>query len=502
MKLLQLVLTIIYVNGFNLSPTFTTCKHTTSTSNKHVDSRLYSSPPSGAMSPPPKPSSPTASSPPSASSPSSPTHSSGRTAADISHELSLGTSLTSPSSSLPTIDFSGVSTSGSSKAESALNSAKLKYKKSVTPYVQNTRIMGINDDVVSAVGREVGSTLPPSLVSELGSYIRSQSSLFPTKKATHNPSLSETYSANLRKIYVESGDITSAFAKTFHLGTTLMPQSSREAIWAIYVWCRRTDEIVDAPRTPDDNTMLQDLSEWSERLERLWYDGVVVDPLDLALLDVRCKYQELSIEPFEDMIKGMLMDIPDLGQDRYSSFEELHLYCYRVAGTVGLMSTPIFGVGEEYNVEEAKEPALSLGVAFQITNILRDVGEDADRGRIYIPKEDMDRFGVTEEQIFGKVLDDNYVEMMKFQIERARAYYVKARRGVRMLSPEARLPVQASLDCYSEILTKIEENGYDNLGKRAYLSKEEKLMTLPASWYRTQDISQLLPLWGDEKVIM
>ena len=92
--------------------------------------------------------------------------------------------------------------------------------------------------------------------------------------------------------------------------------------------------------------------------------------------------------------------------------------------------------------------------------------------------------------------------MMKFQIERARAYYVKARRGVRMLSPEARLPVQASLDCYSEILTKIEENGYDNLGKRAYLSKEEKLMTLPASWYRTQDISQLLPLWGDEEVIM
>ena len=93
------------------------------------------------------------------------------------------------------------------------------------------------------------------------------------------------------------------------------------------------------------------------------------------------------------MVMGMLMDVPGLGQDRYGTFDELHLYCYRVAGTVGLMSTPIFGVerGGKKGMEEAKEPALSLGVAFQLTNILRDVGEDAGRGRIYLPKEDMER---------------------------------------------------------------------------------------------------------------
>ena len=100
--------------------------------------------------------------------------------------------------------------------------------------------------------------------------------------------------------------------------------------------------------------MLQDLSEWSHRLERLWSNGEVVDPLDVALLHARINYPELGIEPFEDMIKGMLMDIPDLGQDRYSTFQELHLYCYRVAGTVGLMSTPIFGTAEEWGWEEAK----------------------------------------------------------------------------------------------------------------------------------------------------
>ena len=199
------------------------------------------------------------------------------------------------------------------------------------------------------------------------------------------------------------------------------------------------------------------------------------------------------------MVMGMLMDVPGLGRDRYTSFDELHLYCYRVAGTVGLMSTPIFGVesGDKAGMEMAKEPALSLGVAFQITNILRDVGEDAGRGRIYLPAEDMEKFGVTEEQIMNKRMTGGYKELMKYEIARARRYYRRARRGVRMLAAESRLPVQASLDCYSAILDKIEENDFDNFGKRAYVSKEEKLMTLPSSWYRCQDISKFIRLPGD-----
>jgi phytoene synthase len=148
-----------------------------------------------------------------------------------------------------------------------------------------------------------------------------------------------------------------------------------------------------------------------------------------------------------------------------------------------------------------REPALSLGVAFQLTNILRDVGEDAvKRGRIYLPRDDMKRFGVTEEQIFGRRLDDNYVSMMKFQIERARMYYERARRGVFMLAPESRLPVQVSLDAYGKILDKIEENGYDSLNFRAYVDKWEKLLTIPFSWYRTLEISKVLPLPGDKPI--
>jgi len=148
-----------------------------------------------------------------------------------------------------------------------------------------------------------------------------------------------------------------------------------------------------------------------------------------------------------------------------------------------------------------REPALSLGVAFQLTNILRDVGEDAvQRGRVYLPQEDLKQFGVTEEQIREQRLDDNYREMMKFQIARARMYYERARRGVFMLAPESRLPVQSSLDAYGRILDKIEENDYDSLTKRAYVDKWEKLAIIPFSWYRTTELSQMLPLPGEKPV--
>jgi phytoene synthase len=132
-----------------------------------------------------------------------------------------------------------------------------------------------------------------------------------------------------------------------------MPDKAREAIWAIYVWCRRTDEIVDAPRDSEDE-MLRDLSVWEMRLENLWKYGTVEDVFDLCLLDVHMKYPNLSIIPFVDMIRGMLMDVPDLGQDRYDTFDELHLYCYRVAGTVGLMSMPIFGCAPSYDEDTAR----------------------------------------------------------------------------------------------------------------------------------------------------
>lgn len=432
------------------------------------------------------------------------------------------------------MDFSAVK--ASEKAEDALKGARKQILASKWSDVNigANEILGINKDVIREVGHPLGEFATADEIQDCATWIRSKApdGLFKPKTGVSCDSSSSSsedtahFRRILRKSFEEAGEVTSAFAKTFYMGTMLLGEEAREAIWAIYVWCRRTDEIVDAPRESKDE-MLRDLSLWELRLEDLWAHGEVVDVYDLTLLQVLAKYPTLDITPFMDMIRGMLMDVPGLGRDRYDRFDELHLYCYRVAGTVGLMSLPIFGCAAGFDDETARyvqrltffsfrnacmiltlcslhrEPALSLGVAFQLTNILRDVGEDAvQRGRIYLPREDLDRFGVTEDQIFSQQLNENYRRLMKFEIDRARMYYARARRGVYMLAPSSRLPVQSSLDAYGRILDKIEDNDYDSLTKRAYVGKWEKLSIIPLSWYRTTEMSRIFPLPGDEQIVL
>lgn len=287
----------------------------------------------------------------------------------------------------------------------------------------------------------------------------------------------------LADAYEQCEKITSVFAKTFYLGTKLMTDEQKRAVWAIYVWCRRTDDLVDGPRAMmAPETMRADLSSWKERLMDVWEDNPQ-DALDLALLDTKKRYPSMPLQPYLDMIEGMVMDTPQLGQDRYETWDDLYLYCYRVASTVGLMCLPVLGTAKGFTMAEAEKPAVALGIALQITNILRDVGEDAVRGRIYLPLEDMAKFGVTEQQILNGELDDKYINLMKFEIQRARDYYAEAYSGIPMLAPNARLSVQAAADMYSKILDKVEKNNYDNFRKRAYVTKTEKFLTLPKTWF-------------------
>jgi len=438
---------------------------------------------------------------------------------DISSELSSGVEYQAQDG-IRVVDYGSVQDQNNLMERALRDAREIHLSRSTdlmnTSEVEN-RLMGINDEVVKEVGHEVGNfselSTDKDLLQKTAALLRAKATpgLFDdidyrTNKISKPEFYGEEeakYKALLEKAYDESGEVTSAFAKTFYLGTTLLPPQAQQAIWAIYVWCRRTDEIVDAPRNLGSDelnnaAMLQDLAEWELRLENLWQYGEVVDVLDLPLLDVRKNYPDLSIQPFMDMIRGMLMDIPELGVERYNEWEELHLYCYRVAGTVGLMSMPIFGTKPGVTIEEAKEPALSLGVAFQITNILRDVGEDAStRKRIYLPKTHMDKFNVSEEQLFAQRIDENYRNLVKYEIDMARKYYDLAQEGVYMLSEEGRLPVQTSLDCYRKILDKIEANNYDTLTTRAYVDKWEKLFTIPFSWYRTQEIHKQFPIPED-----
>lgn len=289
----------------------------------------------------------------------------------------------------------------------------------------------------------------------------------------------------LEKSYEECRRITAIFSKTFYMGTQLLSEEKRKAVWAVYTWCRRTDDLVDGPRAIQTSEELSSiLQDWELRLEEI-FQGKGRDAIDLAMSDTVATYRDLDIGPFRDMVKGMVMDIE---QNRFKTWDDLYLYCYRVAGTVGLMTLPIMGTALEgrEGVKGATKAAVSLGIALQLTNILRDVGEDRLRGRIYLPLEDLKRFNYSEEDLFNCVLDKRYKNLMKFEIARARRYFRAAQKGVNLLSEDSQLPVQASLDMYSQILDELEANGYDNFNRRAYVSKSKKMATLPLSYLRTR----------------
>jgi phytoene synthase len=277
---------------------------------------------------------------------------------------------------------------------------------------------------------------------------------------------------------------TAQWAKTFYLGTLLMPLEKRRAIWAIYVWCRRTDEIMDSPeasKKPKDE-LIHQLDRWEKNTRNL-FNGAIDTDLDLVMSDTIKRFNQ-PLQPYLDMIDGMRMDLDKM---RYQDFDELKSYCYRVAGTVGVMSQNVMGVDHSYTSApwssgaDTTNSAVALGIANQLTNILRDVGEDRYRGRIYLPLEDLHRFSYSEQELIDGVVNDNWIALMQFQIQRARDWFQRSEDGVRFLCQDARWPVWTSLRLYRGILDSIEANGYDVFNKRAFVPKYKKFLDLPIS---------------------
>jgi phytoene synthase len=294
---------------------------------------------------------------------------------------------------------------------------------------------------------------------------------------------------NLEEAYEACRQETALWAKTFYLGTLLMPPAKRRAIWAIYVWCRRTDELMDsqeAQALPPER-LAERLDGWEARTRAL-FRGDIHDGLDLAMVDTLERYPQ-PLQPYLDMIEGQRMD---LIHRRYARFQDLELYCYRVAGTVGLMTQEVMGLDPAYTTApwsdppDTSEAAVALGIANQLTNILRDVGEDRSRGRIYLPQEDLDRFGYSESDLMSGTLNENWRALMAFQLQRARAWFARSEAGVRWLSPDARWPVWASLRLYRGILDAIEHLNYDVFNHRAFVPRSLKLLDLPRSYLIAQ----------------
>ena len=282
---------------------------------------------------------------------------------------------------------------------------------------------------------------------------------------------------------------TAEWAKTFYFGTLLLPYEKRRAIWAIYVWCRRTDELMDSPEA-----QARPVEELADRLNR-WelktrdlFKGQVADELDAVMVDTLERFPQ-SIQPYLDMIEGQRMD---LTWTRYPRFDDLRLYCYRVAGTVGLMTQGVMGLDQAYSSApwsdrpDTSDAAVALGIANQLTNILRDVGEDRGRGRIYLPLEDLEHFGYSEDDLMAGRINQAWKDLMAFQLSRARAWFDRSEAGVRWLSRDARWPVWTSLRLYRGILDVIERHDYDVFNKRAYVGKLNKFLDLPRSFVLAQ----------------
>ena len=278
---------------------------------------------------------------------------------------------------------------------------------------------------------------------------------------------------------------TQKWAKTFYLGTLLLPLKKRKAIWAIYVWCRRTDEIMDSVEasSKSQDELSDNLDAWEENTKNV-FNGNIKSELDAVLLDTIEKYPQ-NIQPYLDMIDGQRMD---LNKFRYKDFEELKLYCYRVAGTVGLMTQNVMGIDSAYTTApwssnpDPSESAIALGIANQLTNILRDVGEDRQRGRIYLPQEDIEKFNYSEEELLKGEINNQWKELMNFELTRARDWFQKSEDGIKWLSSDARWPVWTSLRLYRGILDSIERLDYDVFNNRAFVKNSVKAFEIPISF--------------------
>ena len=298
------------------------------------------------------------------------------------------------------------------------------------------------------------------------------------KTSFHKAVISEIDDQRLRYAYAHCRSITRKHAKTFYMATRFLPYQKQRGIFAVYGLCRTLDDIVDETPMVNGRRTNQSRAQIIHRLEKFRVELVSAyrgaeqkNNVLIAFADVLNRYH-ISLEHPLTLLDGVKMD---LVKNRYDNFEQLYEYSYKVASVVGLMTTEIFG----YKNLNAINHAVELGIAMQLTNILRDVGEDLTRNRIYIPKEDLDRFELTEEDLFKRKMTPNFVELMKFQIDRAREYYKRADKGIPMLEKDSRLPVLLARENYSRILNKIEENNYQVFNHRAYLNATEKFSILP-----------------------
>jgi phytoene synthase len=263
----------------------------------------------------------------------------------------------------------------------------------------------------------------------------------------------------------EAREIARKSKSSFYYAFSLLPPPKRDAMNTVYAFCRETDDIVDEGNEPD-SVKYEKLRRWRIELEKA-INGHSEYTL-LNKLGRTISQFNIPLEPFFDLLKGMEMD---LNRKKILTFEDLTTYCYCVASSVGLMCIEIFG----YKHKSAKDFAINLGIALQLTNILRDIKKDAQKGRIYLPAEDLESFNYSEEQIFNSDYNSSFRRMMQFEVTRAREFFENASISLSLDDKSAMFAARAMQHIYSKMLDKIEKAEYDVYRNNIKVSKLEKV---------------------------
>jgi len=280
--------------------------------------------------------------------------------------------------------------------------------------------------------------------------------------------------SGLEADYARCAEVTRRASSNFYYAFMLLPVERRRALYAVYAFCRFVDDIADDDSVREPAAML---ARWREELDSV-YAGAATRPISRALADNVYRFN-IPRRYFEEVIDGVEMD---LTRQRYQTFADLELYCRRVASAVGLICIEIFGYGNPATRVYAER----LGLAFQLTNIIRDVREDATRGRIYLPLEDLARFEVSQEEILAGVYSTRFRALMEFEAQRARAFYREAQEALASEDRSAMLAAEGMRLIYAALLERIVRSDYRVFDQRLRLSTPRKLYLVGRAWAGTR----------------
>ena len=275
--------------------------------------------------------------------------------------------------------------------------------------------------------------------------------------------------------------LTAHHAKSFYFSANLLPKEKRWATFALYGFCRYVDNLIDVPRARKEKEIQNELVYLKNEIITSYRTGESEHPIIRPFIAV-AKHYDIPMEYALDLLKGVEMDTH---KNRYDSFDELYLFAYRVAGVVGLMMTPLLG----YRDSKAFKHAEKLGIAMQLTNILRDIKEDKDMNRIYLPTDELARFKVSERDIIEENMTDEFRDLMKFQVDRANQIYIEADEGIKMLDRDAQFAIYSASKIYRGILKKIELRNYNPFLGRVYVPQRKKIRIVATEVLRTKALS-------------